>query len=189
MHQHQRHRQAQPQARHAADQRPGRTLACDDRQYLPAGESQVRQQAKLFAPRQHLRAEAGRHPKQANRDRHALQPVSHRKAAVKNSQGDGAYLAGGGKLQQAARTGHLVCRGPHSLLYLRAGRIGFQPQRQVVDAGVTCQAFKVSFADDDSTKLAGIVAPDTCHIKFLLILICYGFRSCWSFYLLAQGLD
>ena len=59
------------------------------------------------------------------------------------------------------------------MLHLANVCAGCQPQRQVVDTGVACQAFKISFADDHSTKLAGIVAPDASHIELGRVSSCY----------------
>ena len=61
----------------------------------------MQQQAKLFAPRQHLGAKAGCHAKQSDADRHGLQPVGDREAAVKNIHGAAANFLRGAEFQQA----------------------------------------------------------------------------------------
>ena len=125
----------------------------------------MHQQAKLLAPGQHLRTKTGRHPKQANRNRHTLQPVGHGKAAVKNFQRDGAYLAGRCKFNQAAGTRQAVGLRAYRLLNLTADRARCQPQPQIVDTPVTREAFKVLLVHGDGSKLSGVVAPDTGDIK------------------------
>jgi hypothetical protein len=66
--------------------RPRRAFARHHGQDLPPREAQMRQQAELLAPRQHLRAEARRHAEQADGDGHGLQPVGHGEAAVEDAQ-------------------------------------------------------------------------------------------------------
>ena len=56
-------------------------------------QAEVREQAELLAPRQHLRREAGGDAEQADRDRHRLQPVGDGEAAVEDAQRGRADLA------------------------------------------------------------------------------------------------
>ena len=170
-HQHGRHRQAQRQACERANHRPGRAFAGHHGQDLPTRQAQVRQQAKLLAPRQHLRAETGRHAEQTNRNRHALQPVGHGKAAVKNLQRRGANLADRRHLQQRAAARRLGIGQPaQGLLHVGVRHLAVQPQRYVVDAPVAAQALEVALRHGNRAKLAGIVAPHAGHVEFL---ICY----------------
>jgi hypothetical protein len=91
--------QAQRQPGQRAYGRPGRAFAGDHRQDLAARQAQVRQQAELLAPRQHLRAEARGNAEQADGDGHRLQPVGDGKAAVEDAQRH-ADFAGRGDLHQ-----------------------------------------------------------------------------------------
>ena len=81
-----------PSPASASYHRPRRAFSRHHRQNLPARQAQVREQPELFTARQHLRAEARRHTEKTDRNRHALQPVGHGKAAVKNTQRGGANL-------------------------------------------------------------------------------------------------
>ena len=117
-HQHGGDGQTQRQAGESAYHRPGRAFAGHHRQDLPPCQPQVRQQAKFLAPSQHLRAETGRHAEQANRNRHALQPVGHGKAAVENPQGRGADLTDRGHFEQRAAARLRIGQAANRLLHV-----------------------------------------------------------------------
>ena len=84
------------------------------------------EQSKLLAARQHLCTEAGGHAKQANRNRHALQPVGHGKAAVKNFERCTANLAGRRKFDQVACAVDPLGHPTQCLFYLSAVSAGAQ---------------------------------------------------------------
>ena len=165
MHQHHRHRQPQQHTGHTAHHRPRCAFTGHHGQHLAAGETQVGQQAKLLAPRQHLRAEAGGHTKQANRNCHRLQPVGHGKTAVKNPQRPAADVGGGRHLDHIGAARLLRRYRPHRLLHLGRVRAGGECQRHVVDAPVVREPLEVADVHRDGPGLAGIVAPHACYKK------------------------
>ena len=152
---------ASPSARPAkrADQRPGRAFAGDHGQDLPAREAQVREQAELLAPRQHLRAEAGGDAEQADADRHRLQPVGDGEAAVEDAQRRlrASRAAEANSSSGAAGAGGLAQR----LLHLRrVARRARARQLQVVDARVAGEALVVAAVQQHGAGLPHVVAPD-----------------------------
>ena len=164
MHQHHRYAQTQEQAGHSAGGRPGQALAGDHGQHLAARQAQMGQQTELLAPRQHLRAKAGGHAKQANANGHRLQPVGHGKAAVEDAHRDGANLRARSHLdcRRLALRLHQLDQGLLQRWRILAWR---KPQSQVVDAGVAADALVVTLIDHDGAELARVVAPDARHKK------------------------
>ena len=121
------------------------------------------EQAELLAPRQHLCRKTCGDAEQADRNRHRLQPVRDRKAAVEDAQRGGADLAGRGELEQRAVEPELGRECPQLLLQACAVGAGLQPQREVVDAGVAGDALVVVARHRDRAALARVVTPDTAH--------------------------
>ena len=128
----------------------------------------MRQQTKLFAPRQHLRTEAGGDAKQPNANGDGLQPVGDGKAAVKNLQRAGANVLRGGEFEQPLRR-LLGCvrRGQRCDGALQRCPVcpSTRPQPQVVGAVVAAQADVVGAVHHHRAALAGIVTPYTCYKK------------------------
>ena len=131
------------EAEQRADRGPDRAFGRDDGERPGARvKPEVREQAELLAPRQHLRREARGDAEQADRDRHRLQPVGDGEAAVEDAQRDGADLARRGEFEQrlagqlAARVAAASARScaPHCACSRRR-----EPERDVVDAPVAAQ--------------------------------------------------
>ena len=122
-------------------------------------QPQVRQQAELLAPRQHLRREAGRDAHQPDGDGHCLQVVRNGKAAVEDAQRQLPQFAAGGEFQQA-RVGQQCAQ---ALLHGGGLGTGLQPQGQVVDAAVAGEAPVVGVGHGHGAELAHVVAPHAEH--------------------------
>ena len=105
------------------------------------------EQAELLAPRQHLGAEACRHPEQTDGDGHGLQPVGDGKAAVEDAQRALADGTGRDEFQPCCaclRGGLCASIGPGQradrLLQLRQVGAIAGPQCQIAGTCVARQA-------------------------------------------------